>query len=408
MKRDHATDCRKAINRFLVILPAVLTFTYTTCSSSNISIDTWHAPLYDATIHQTTIYATVVSPDGVQSVEIKITHGKLVDRLNASDPPSAIPLRKNAVTFTKTFTYPSKLTTVDAAYSQDFGDQALVSYQVKTVSWSNKSTESEEITFAAGYPQEVGFAFAPTDIRPVYWHRGGDMDTKIDVCFYPDKDYKGMYTSFTDDMNKIVKYAFFDTDSANTVSTVYGRDFRHFWNLWAAPFGADKDSICRLCAPNVKVIQAIVDGGAILHCTDGNYRDKATVGLGGFGSVKSPSAFGTPPDVLSSVCVFMHESGHFLHGFGDEYCCDGGYYTNGAQYPNLYKSQSACIAAASQSGFDVSQVDQIGQLGVWHLNQADEIMGNTLKYGYGKYQFYHFCDQSVQYRYAKCISGNCY
>lgn len=397
---------RSQFSLIVCLLPALCAG----CGQEYTTLEVKHIPLYEATTHVSTISATAKSKSGIKTVELTITKGKMTDRLNLSDPPSVIPFRKNAVTFKKVFNYPSKPKEVTCTYKENFGNQALISYKVKAISTSGDSATSEEITFAAGYPKAAGYQYNPTDIRPVYWHRLKKRDSKIDLCFFPDKDYGGVYTQFTNDIRKIIDYAYFDSAKNNTLSTVYGRTNKQFFNLWAAPFGADKDNICPLCKKTVSAISSVMDGGVIVH-NNMSYRDRGTITVGnGFGTVTSPKTLASgssPPDVLSSTHIFLHESGHFLHGFGDEYCCDGAYYSI-AKYPNVFKSETECKKAAKAHGFDIKKCMEINKKGRWHLNQPCEIMGHSQSCGSAEYKFYHFCDLSVLYRFLQCMMGKCY
>jgi len=401
---------RKNMNKFVraqfSLIVCLLLALCAGCGQEYTTLEVKHNPLYEATAHVSTISATATSPSGIKTIELTITKGKMTDRLKLSDPPSVIPFRKNAVSFKKVFNYPSKPKEVTCTYKENFGNQALISYKAKAISTSGDSATSEEITFAAGSPKAAGYQYNPTDIRPVYWHRLKKMDSKIDLCFFPDKDYGGVYVQFTGDIRKIINYAYFDSAKNNTLSTIYGRSNKQYFNLWAAPFGADKDNICPLCKKTVSAISSVMDGGVIVH-NNMSHRDWGTITVGnGFGTVTSPKAFGGST-ALSSAHTFLHESGHFLHGFGDEYCCDGAYYSIG-KYPNVFKSESECKKAAKAWTFDIKKVTEIDKKGRWHLNQPDEIMGNTLNYGYGKYKFQHFCNLSVYYRFSQCHKGKCY
>ena len=96
---------RNGIKSVLLLSAILLIFLFTGCDTKDISMDVKHTPLYESTIHKSTIKAKVKSSDGVKSIAIKIIKGKLVDRLKLSDPPSVIPLRKDAATFTKIYNY---------------------------------------------------------------------------------------------------------------------------------------------------------------------------------------------------------------------------------------------------------------------------------------------------------------
>ena len=182
--------------------------------------------------------------------------------------------------------------------------------------------------------------------RPVWWHRGQPMAGKIDIGFFPDADYSGDYLDFTGDLQVIATGAFFDT------SQKFAQDYTLFRvnvNLWAAPFGADAEQSCAFSFnPLVTPIVAVMNGEAIVHRT--NFRDCGFIVLGGTGSVWASA--------INPAQSFVHESGHFLHGQGDEYCCDGGYATSGTCM-NVFSSEAACQSGASGAGVSPSDCVEI-------------------------------------------------
>jgi len=368
-----------------------------------------HNPIYDASIHTSYIYVTAKSTSGIKSITLTIKKGKMVAPEELGYPPSVIPLRADAVTFSKTWKYPNKPKEISCVYSEKFGMQALITYQAEVIPVSGTSVKSETITFAAGNPKQPGYKYEPTDIRPVFWHHLEPMEAKINLCFFPNFDYHGAYKDFCDDLRKIIYWAFFNYDPNNTFGKVYTAN-RHHFNLWTAPFGVNASHSMKVSYDSVvKPIHALMDGSVIVHLREGwtwNDSDWGTISSGGgTGTTASPKLIG------GAAAIFTHESGHFLHKLSDEYCCHGGY----LPYPttiNVFKSKSDCenFAIANKIPYKGGPrwIQEYKKVGIWHINRPGEIMGCTGSSYSSQEDWYNCSRYGVLNRFAKCKKGKCY
>jgi hypothetical protein len=254
------------------------------------------------------------------------------------------------------------------------------------VAVSGVRRKTKEVTYSGGDPPTAGIA------RPIWWHRDQGLATKIDIGFFPDEDYTGQYAQFTDDLEAIVLGSFFN--SGQDFSSTY-TSFRPSVNLWAAPFGADQVHSClvRTFDPLVAPIASVMDGKAILHNEE--FGDCSTVSLGGAGSVYAK--------VENADFIFMHESGHFLHGQGDEYPGGGNFAVGPCT--NVFPTEAACQGAAPGHRADPADCVQIGTLGVWRNGKG------TLETMADVHDSSNWRDDSgycVRQRFLKCRSGSCY
>jgi len=362
---------------------ALLTLTVTGCATS---ISAVHDPLYRAVTHTSTITATASNTSvGIRRILITVTTGEMTDCTELGGPAQVVPCRRNASTVLHTCLYGGAPSNATCTYSQSLGNQAMVTYQAEAEPVSGSSRSTEEITYAGGYPPTAGI------LRPVWWHRGQAMAGKIDVGFYPDTDYNGLYTEFTDDMQVVALGAF--RNSGQPFASTYSL-FRPSVNLWAAPFGADAQGCSRTFNALVMPLAAVTDGEAIVH--KNNFRDCASIALGGGGSVYAKAG---DPD-----WIFVHESGHFLHGQGDEYCCDGGYGTSGG-CANVFSSQAACQAAAPGHNASAANCAQIGTTGAW---RNDDGAAETMEDRTDNSNWRDDSGYCVTQRFVNCGNGSCY
>jgi hypothetical protein len=345
-----------------------------------------HAPLYRAVTHSSTITATASnSTSGIQRISITVTTGEMTDCTELGGPPQVVPCRRSASTIVHTCNYAGAPSSATCTYSQSLGNQAMVTYQAEAQPVSGSASRTEEITYAGGIPPAAGI------LRPVWWHRGQALAGKIDVGFFPDADYGGLYTEFTDDMEVIARGAFFNPGQPFAATYTF---FRPSVNLWAAPFGADAQGCSRSFNALVTPLAAVTDGEAIVH--KNSFRDCAAIAPGGAGSVYAKAG---DPDF-----IFVHESGHFLHGQGDEYCCDGGYGTAGG-CANVFSSQAACQAAAPGHGASAANCVQIGTTGAWRNDDGIfEIMDDRTDISSWRDDS-AYC---VTQRFLNCGNGSCY
>lgn len=349
-------------------------------------VDAIHDPLYQASAHTSTITAEANnSSSGIESIRIVVTTGTMTDCSELGFPGSIIPCRTRATTITHTCDFSGSPSNATCTYSQALGNQSMVTYHAVAEPVTGSSVSTDEITYAAGFPPVAGIA------RPVWWQREEDMAGKIDVGFYPDQDYNGLYTEFTDDLETIALGSFFN--SGQQFASDYSI-FKGVFNLWAAPFGADAEGCSRSYNSLVTPIKAVTDGEAIVH--KNNFRDCASISLGGSGSVYAKAG---DPDWL-----FVHEGGHFLHGQGDEYCCDGGYGTSGG-CANVFSSKSACESAAPGHNADPDECVQIGTTGAWRNDNGSL---ETMEDRTDNSDWQDDSGYCITQRIIACSNGNCY
>lgn len=345
-----------------------------------------HDPLYNATAHTSTITATARNTDsGISHITIHLIKGDMTNCSELGGGAQVTPCRTNAVSSSHICIYPGGVTNATCTYSFTMGNQSIVSYTATAKPVNGSSRSTQEITYSGGYPPTAGI------LRPIWWHRDKPEASKIDLGFYPDSDYSGDYNSFTQDTQRIIKGSFFNSgqEFAKTY-TLYRENF----NLWAAPFGANAEGCSRTFNALVSPLAAVTDGEAIVH--DDEFRDCASISQGGAGSVWANAG--------DEDWVFVHESGHFLHGQGDEYCCDGGYAFSGT-CGNVFANKSACETAAPGHGASASNCVQIGSTGKWR-NDTGSL--ETMEDRTDSSNWQTDSNYCVVNRFTQCGGGNCY
>ncbi len=348
-----------------------------------------HSPLYRAVAHESTITASARnSTAGIRRITITVVTGEMTDCTELTTVPSVFPCRRDAITVDHVCEFADRPANATCAFKQRLDVNRLVAYRAVAQPAMGGSVKTPAITYAGGLPLEASIA------RPAWWHTGEALRSKLDVGFFPDDKYD-FYSTFTNHLNTILEGAFFNTAPAQDFARLYGL-FHHSFNLFAAPSGASTDGCTRTFGPLVRPIAAVMDGDTIVHPVP--FRDCASLSLGGGGSVS-----GTDVD---ADFTFVHESGHFLHGQGDEYCCDGGYAFTG-DCGNVFKSLEACRAMAvafdlqddckqlNPSRPDVFINQPVGQLEIMDVRiDTSDWRDNT--------------DRCVSRRFAFCGGGSCY
>lgn len=371
-----------AMKRLLAIALIAAASAVSGCATSVSAI---HDPLYRAVTHDSTITANASnSRNGIQRIDIVVTTGEMTDCTELGGPARVIPCRRNASTLTHTCNFAGNPSSATCSYTQNLGNQSMVTYRATATPGSGSSRSTTDITYAGGYPPTAFIA------RPVWWQRGEPFAGKIDVGFFPDADYSGRFTDFTNDIQTIILGAHFN--SGQPFAQTYTL-FRNNFNLWAAPFGADANGCTRTFNASVTPIAAEMDGEAIVHET--NFRDCAAIAHGGSGSVWA--------DAGDSDWLYVHESGHFLFAQGDEY--DGGGNWSPGPCKNVFLDEAECQAAAPGAGADPDDCVEIGSTGRWR-NEGGGL--ETMKDRSDNANFRNNSVECVIDRYTDCGSGSCF
>jgi hypothetical protein len=342
----------------------------------------------------------------IAEIRIDVIAGDMTACPEMGSLPSEIPCRTNATFQAKICPFPAKPASATCTFTMQLGDRRLVTYTPSARTGTGSTTEGQTITYAAGASitqATTGNGTIPWDLaRPIWWHTGfvagpPAAQDHINVGFFPDPDIP-TYRAFTDALQPLLLAAHFDL--ASPFAQIYS-----FWqgsfDLWAGPPGADAgagtggESCTFSFGGFAGNVTNVTDGQVILHNT--SFRDCANISLRGTGTVHTGAS--------SPALVYMHENGHFLHGLGDEYCCDGGY-TSVSTPPNVHASQSACEATASALGVATTLCVQIGTTGIWRIDDGSpEIMddGHNLASAWRD-----AATRAVGNRFTACGNGNCY
>lgn len=388
------------MNRFFRWIAAALGALLLPACTSITNIDARHDPLYRAEAHTSTITVNASNKrHGINRIRINVVSGEMT--ACGGGLPSLIPCRTGAFRQIRTCTF-SAARQASCDFALNMTDRRLVTYDVEVVDGKGSAAGTPTVTYAAGAPlttARVGLGpFAVTipweTARPIWWHTsapsGSTPADRIDVGFFPDADWPS-YRAFTDGVQPIILQAHFDkaTPFSNSYSFWRGAMF----NLWAGPTGADGEGCIRFFGGAAGIVAGATDAEAIVHRAD--FRDCAALSLGGSGTVQATA--GDPG------WLYVHESGHFILGLGDEYCCDGGY-SSVSNPPNIFSSQSDCTATAGAIGIASSFCMQIGTTGKWRMDDgADSTMEDrTAASGWRTAS-----GQVFGNRLSDCVSGNC-
>jgi hypothetical protein len=370
---------------------------------SPLSVSALHDPLYRASAHTSTITARATdTKDGVAEIRIVAIDGELTACTENGSLPSLIPCRRNAVQRTRICTFGNAKSQVTCALAMQLGDRRLISYTVTATNGGGKTASTDPITYAAGAPltqAQIRLAFVTLTIpwetaRPVWWHTGsgggGSPADKIDVGFYPDADFGTNYQAFTTGLQTIALGAFFNTTDQFAKNYTF---WKNIFNLWAGPAGADGEGCTRTFSGAAATVAGATDGDAILH--QNAFRDCAALALGGAGT--------TQTNLGDAAWVFTHESGHFLHGLGDEYV--GGGNASVSDPDNIYGSKASCESAATTLSISKNFCAQIGTTGKWRMDDGsattmeDRVLSSDWRTASGL---------AIGRRVNKCTSGACY
>lgn len=380
----------------------VLAFASSACGS--LTLSAIHDPLYRASTHTSTITARASdSQDGVTEIRIVAIVGELTACTEHQQLPSLIPCRINAMQQGRVCVFATVRSPVTCTLNLSLGDRRLVTYTTSATSGSGKSATTPGVTYAGGAPLTqavvnfpfVSFTMGWQTARPVIWRtdapQGGSAPAdKIDIGFFPDADFGTDYQAFTTSLQTIALGAFYNT--TDQFANSYGL-WKNLFNLWAGPEGADGEGCTRSFTGAAATIAGVTEGDVILHRNA--FRDCASISLGGSGT--------TETGLTDAAWVFVHESGHFLHGLGDEYV--GGGNSSVSDPNNIYGSQSSCQTAAGTLSISTGFCSQIGTTGKWRMDDGnattmeDRVLSSDWRTASGF---------AISRRVTKCTSGACY
>lgn len=368
-----------------------------------------HSPLYRAEPHTTTITATATdAKDGIASIQINVLLGEM--SACGGYMPSLIPCRTSAILtgFSCSFANTSPAT---CDFPFQLGDRALVTYNVEATSGAGNRARTLDVTYAGGASVTEAHISQSIDLwllddietvetipwevaRPIWWHTDppGPTPSHIDVGFFPDSDYAN-YRDFTDDTEPVIRGA--HLDPATPVSSFYSDFHGSMFNLWAGPAGSDGEDGCvRSLSGWAANVGSALDGQVIMHRLP--FRDCSDISLGGLGTVE--------PTEAGAVALYVHETGHFLQGLGDEYCCDGGYFfvsTPG----NVFASLAACQTAANGIGVDQALCVQIAATPPqWRM---DDGQPSIMEDEGANANWRTASRRALENRLGACVTGNC-
>ncbi len=366
------------------------------------SVNALHEPLYRAENHVSTIVVrTREATDGIAEVRVEATVGELT--ACGTFPPSLIPCRSNASTVAAVCTFANVKTEVTCSLPLALGPRRLVTYRATARSGKNKTASTPAVTYAGGAPLTVTTVNLPfgtitmpwETARPVIWRTdapssSNDRGDKIDLGLVPDADMPS-YRDFTDDLDPMMR-ALFYTDT-NAFST-WNRTWKNIFNLWAGPTGADGNGCTRTFSGAAATVRAAFDGTSILHRD--TFRDCASISLGG-------GAGTSQTNLTDATWVFLHESGHYLFGLGDEYVGGGNFSISSPL--NIYASKASCESSSLSNSLPSTQCVQIGTSGTWRNDdgQATTMEDRTLSSDWRT-----FSAKALGTRLSACIGGACY
>lgn len=365
------------------------------------SVNARHDPIYRAETHASTITANASnSRDGIRSIRINVVIGEMT--ACGRPLPSLIPCRTGASIRTRTCTFTGNPRSASCPFILTLGDRRLVTYDVEATSGRGSTSRTVPITYAGGASitharlSFLGISFTiPWDVaRPMWWHTsapaGSASADHLDVGFYPDTDWP-TYRGFTDAAQPIALAAHFNT--ATPFSQFYTVFRGGMFNLWAGPPGANAEGCSRSFGGFAQNVAGATDAEAIVHRNE--FRDCAAIAMGGSGSVWAGAG--------DAAWVYTHESGHFIQGLGDEYCCDGGYFSISTPR-NIFSSRAACTSAATAEGLATSLCVQIGTTGSWRMDDGRD---STMEDRTSNSDWRTASGRAVGNRLSDCFNGNC-
>jgi hypothetical protein len=438
------------------------------CASSP-TIDVRHDPVYRAEVHTSNIDVMAASEHGIDHIDVVLLYGPLA-ACERDHLPSLFPCREygEAQSFTCSFATrappPSSNTiarigalpkSAHCPIAHDLDALTLLTYRATAVDGAGKSVTTRFITFSGGAPASGTVArregpggngppeptgvignldlidtlappprgpYAEDVLRPMWLTADGppgawpatqditlDLRHHLDVAFFPDPDWGDDYRAFSDATGRDIAGRVLFLDAYGYNGRKYVEAYR-FWRsnfaYWVGPSGASTPG--RVCGLKFTgwpdAMRAVTDGQVIVHQTF--FRDCAFLGPHSSGTVS-----GTAGDV---DYIFVHESGHFLYGMGDEYPEDGIDHGSVSNPPNTYPTKEQCEAVATQYSYPTSWCIPIGDSsGWWRVSQDpgpyQDIMDGSRGFptGYLSTDWYDTNHDVILKQMAKCQQGGC-
>ncbi|MGH8194902.1 MAG: hypothetical protein ACREQ8_10950 [Woeseiaceae bacterium] len=358
-----------------------------------------HDPLYavskdDDLTHEAKIIARAIANTGfLARIDINVTIGPIA----SCEEPDVFPCMDTdeALAYIQPCPFGSNVRKGECTYQIDVTEDQIVSYAATATDSSDTSVTTQQVSFAYGMPPGG-------TVRPIWWHVGEPIGIdRISLGFFPDEDYQrrniNRYPEFAMRVNDIVTDVFFYEaglfNEVNEYPSTYTAN-RNYFDLWAAPFGANVESPCHLdfafdgdAAP----AHSLLDAAAIVHLYD--LDDCADIRNPGTGSV-----FGS---TVKRGWIMAHEGGHFIFGLADEY--ESGGHTSCSTPTNIFLSRGDCDSYADLP----ANCKQIGQTGVWRIDDDSyELMDNEEEWE--ESAFRRSAVNAVANRFAECHSGQCF
>jgi hypothetical protein len=357
------------------------------------TVSAQHSPLYYTAPHTSTIHVSAESTTGgIDSLRIEVTRGEMTDCSELGEGPSLIPCRKEATLTVHTCDFTPALATATCDFELSITSNEIITYKAVASPTSGASESTTTITYSGG-----GSLLTST-LRPIWWHTDDPVTSvfthRIDLGFFPDEDYGTPRPDFDNDVGEILQDVFFNASKELTRAWT---ENRFQFNLWAGPPGANGEGCAHMFDAQTAPVRAALDGAVIFH--ELGFRDCATISLGG----GSGTVFANDVD---PGWILIHEGSHFLLGLGDEYCCDGGYYS--ASTPkNLFDSKDECEDAEDDLAISASPSNctEITAGGKWRIDQGlSEIMESPSPTA----AYQNSSNQAFDNKMADCLDGSCY
>jgi len=360
------------------------------CSETPSKLTAKHSPLYKAEAHTSTIKAVADNTDGsVSMITIHAMQGFITDCTERGVDPSVIPCRKDA-RILQPVTCPMKSLEhpAECAMTLNLSDGDMVTYVAIAALTSGTQLVTLAVTYAAGVP--------PVNVAVPVWLHTDLVDASLDagrinVAFFMDPGLNGV-VEFSSELSSVTRQAFFA--KTKKFGQAYTRS-RHFFDVWAYPFaGAKLDpASCTDFSDSAAELDGHMDGSAILHST-GNI-DCSSLGPDGAGTVNIS-------DTSKKGWLFVHESGHFLLGLGDEY--GDGKQSPTSDPPNVYGDNVSCNAV--KSAYSGAVCESIDDDAGPHRVVTEE--PETMKSKLLTSDFRNTSAHAFRNRLTMCAGGHCY